>query len=192
MFWFFLLSTETEYGGSNSIFLRIFFDKKYALPYWVVDAVVFHFLKFRGETRFLPVLWHQAFLTFVQRYKEHISTEQKEALMELLKVQFHDKITPEIRRELQHAKCRGEEIEAPMLWKLILLDKSYVFILIEMIANIQRKETKINHIFFTKCRIGIWGVQQYFFADICRQKIRPALPSYWCCSFSFFEISRAN
>ena len=37
--------------------------------------------------------------------------------MELLKVQFHDKITPEIRRELQHAKCRDEEIEEPMLWK---------------------------------------------------------------------------
>jgi len=106
---------EMEYGGSNSIFLRIFFDKKYALPYRVVDAVVFHFLKFRGETRFLPVLWHQAFLTFVQRYKGHISTEQKEALLELLKVQFHDKITPEIRRELQHAKCRDEEIEEPML-----------------------------------------------------------------------------
>ena len=47
---------EMEYGGSNSIFLRIFFDKKYALPYRVVDAVVFHFLKFRGETRFLLVL----------------------------------------------------------------------------------------------------------------------------------------
>ena len=79
------------------------------------DTVVFHFLKFHGETRFLSVLWHQAFLTFVQRYKGHISTEQKEALLELLKVQFHDKITPEIRRELQHAKCRDEEIEEPML-----------------------------------------------------------------------------
>ena len=104
-----------EYGESNSIFLRIFFDKKYALPYRAVDAVVFHFLKFRGETRFLLVLWHQAFLTFVQRYKSHISTEQREALMELLKVQFHDKITLEIRRELQHAKCRDEEIEEPKL-----------------------------------------------------------------------------
>ena len=35
--------------------------------------------------------------------------------MELLKVQFHDKITLEIRRELQHAKCGDEEIEEPML-----------------------------------------------------------------------------
>lgn len=36
---------EMEYSGANSIFLRVFFDKKYALPYRVVDAVVFHFLR---------------------------------------------------------------------------------------------------------------------------------------------------
>jgi len=35
---------EMDYTGANSIFLRIFFDKKYALPYRVVDAAVFHFL----------------------------------------------------------------------------------------------------------------------------------------------------
>jgi len=106
---------EMEYSGANSIFLRIFFDKKYALPYRVVDACVFHFLKFRNEKRELPVLWHQAFLTFVQRYKGHISSEQKEALLELLKFQQHEKITPEIRRELQHAKCRDEEMDEPMM-----------------------------------------------------------------------------
>ena len=59
---------EMEYSGANSIFLRIFFDKKYALPYRVVDSVVFHFIRFRSEKRELPVLWHQALLTFVQRY----------------------------------------------------------------------------------------------------------------------------
>lgn len=37
---------EMDYTGANSIFLRIFLDKKYALPYRVVDAVVFHFLRF--------------------------------------------------------------------------------------------------------------------------------------------------
>ena len=31
--------------GANSIFLRHFFDKKYALPYRVIDAVVYHFLR---------------------------------------------------------------------------------------------------------------------------------------------------
>lgn len=37
---------EMDYSGANSIFLRILIDKKYALPYRVVDAVVFHFLRF--------------------------------------------------------------------------------------------------------------------------------------------------
>ena len=105
---------EMEYSGANSIFLRIFLDKKYALPYRVVDAVVFHFLRFRNEQRELPVLWHQAFLTFVQRYKGHVSSEQRDALLELLKFQFHYKLTEEIRRELQNAKCRDLEIEEPM------------------------------------------------------------------------------
>jgi essential nuclear protein 1 len=36
---------EMEYSGANSIFLRVFFDKKYAMPYRVIDAVVFHFLR---------------------------------------------------------------------------------------------------------------------------------------------------
>merc|ERR1712177_47091 len=93
---------EMEYSGANSIFLRILLDKKYALPYRVVDSVVFHFLNFKSDKRNMPVLWHQALLTFVQRYKSHVSSEQKEALLELLLHQIHHKITPEIRRELQH------------------------------------------------------------------------------------------
>ena len=100
---------EMEYSGACSIFLRILFDKKYALPFRVVDSVVFHFLKFRSERRELPVLWHQSLLTFIQRYKGHISSEQRDALMDLLKFHVHGKITPEIRRELVHAKCRDDE-----------------------------------------------------------------------------------
>ncbi|XP_053600825.1 bystin [Plodia interpunctella] len=101
---------EMDYTGANSIFLRILFDKKYALPYRVVDAVVFHFLRFQMDSRSLPVLWHQALLTFVQRYKADISTEQRDALLELLRKQSHPTITPEIRRELQAAQCRDIEV----------------------------------------------------------------------------------
>ncbi|CAH0722578.1 unnamed protein product, partial [Brenthis ino] len=101
---------EMDYTGANSIFLRILFDKKYALPYRVVDSVVFHFLRFQNEPRMLPVLWHQALLTFVQRYKADISSEQRDALLELLRKQSHPTITQEIRRELQAAKCRDLEI----------------------------------------------------------------------------------
>jgi hypothetical protein len=42
------------------------------------------------------------------------STEQKEALLELLKHQIHHGISPEIRRELFNAKCRDVEIDEPM------------------------------------------------------------------------------
>lgn len=73
---------EMEYTGGNSIFIRILLDKKYALPYRVIDALIHHFTLFKSDTRELPVLWHQALLTFCQRYKEDISTEQKESLME--------------------------------------------------------------------------------------------------------------
>ncbi|CAK1548565.1 unnamed protein product [Leptosia nina] len=101
---------EMDYTGASSIFLRILFDKKYALPYRVVDSVVFHFLRFNNDNRILPVLWHQALLTFVQRYKSDISTEQRDALLELLRKQSHPTITQEIRRELQAAKCRDLEV----------------------------------------------------------------------------------
>ncbi|XP_068969403.1 bystin [Bombus flavifrons] len=110
---------EMDYTGANSIFLRIFLDKKYALPYRVIDAVVFHFLRFERDSRELPVLWHQALLTFVQRYKGDISSEQKEALLGLLRKQSHHTITPEIRRELQHAKCRDIEITEPKLEPMV-------------------------------------------------------------------------
>jgi len=104
---------EMEYSGANSIFLRVLLDKKYALPYRVVDAIVFHFLGFRNEKRELPVLWFQSFLTFAQRYKQDVSSEQKQALLEICKIQCHHAITPEIRRELEHSRCRDKETAEP-------------------------------------------------------------------------------
>lgn len=104
---------EMDYSGANSIFIRIFLDKRYALPYRVIDAAVFHFLRFEHDKREMPVLWHQSLLTFVQRYKNDISSEQKEALYALLRKQNHFKLTPEIRRELQVARCRDGETAEP-------------------------------------------------------------------------------
>ena len=104
---------EMEYSGANSIFIRILLDKRYALPYRVVDAAVFHFLKFEHDKREMPILWHQSFLTFVQRYKNDISTEQRDALINLLRKQSHPKMVNEIRRELLAAKCRDAEMADP-------------------------------------------------------------------------------
>lgn len=105
---------EMQYSGANSIFLRLLIDKKYALPFRVVDALVFHFLAFRTDQRVLPVLWHQSFLAFAQRYKEDLSSEQKEALLELLKFHSHPQISPEIRRELVNSKTRDVEGQQPV------------------------------------------------------------------------------
>ncbi|NWT60161.1 BYST protein, partial [Erythrocercus mccallii] len=102
---------EMQYSGANSVFLRLLIDKKYALPFRVLDALVFHFLAFRREQRLLPVLWHQSLLALAQRYKEDLSSEQKEALLELLKFHSHPQISPEIRRELMNSKTRDVEGE---------------------------------------------------------------------------------
>jgi len=102
---------EMDYSGANSIFLRVMVDKKYTLPYRVIDALANHFVRFAIDDRELPVLWHQALLTFAQRYKSDISAEQRDALLDLLKKHFHPQISPEIRRELLHANSRDVEMD---------------------------------------------------------------------------------
>ncbi|PLW17540.1 hypothetical protein PCANC_06821 [Puccinia coronata f. sp. avenae] len=99
-----------DYTGPTSVFIRVLLDKKYALPYKVIDGLVFHFLSFKRESRQMPVLWHQSFLVFVQRYKSDLTREQKDALLDLLKVKSHPLITQEIRREIFNSVARGEEM----------------------------------------------------------------------------------
>lgn len=120
---------EMEYSGPNSLFIRVLLDKKYALPYKVVDALVFHFLRFSAEGSGvekikshqagaggmrMPVLWHQSLLVFAQRYKQDLTPDQKTALLDLLRVQKHDGIGPEVRRELTTGKARGEMLDEPI------------------------------------------------------------------------------
>lgn len=69
--------------------------------------------RFETDQRKLPVLWHQCFLTFAQRYKTDVSEDQKEALLKLLKVHFHPQITDQIRYEYNNSTCRESEF-APM------------------------------------------------------------------------------
>lgn len=101
---------EMTYSGANSIFMRTLFEKKYALPYRVIDATVFHYAQFQHDHRPLPVLWYQSLLSLVQRYKEDISSEQKQLLLELIRVKCRGSITDEIRREIVHSKCRDDPI----------------------------------------------------------------------------------
>lgn len=118
-------SLSSEGTGAVNIFIRIFLEKKYALPYKVIDSLVFHFLRFRvtdtgtgkdvdmsgkGQPNYsykLPVLWHQSLLVFAQRYRNDITEDQREALLDLLLVRGHKDIGPEVRRELLAGRGRG-------------------------------------------------------------------------------------
>jgi len=106
--------SKMRYNGVTSLFLRILLQKKYALPHRVIDSLVEHFCAFKDETRQLPVLWHQALLTLVQRYKESITRAQKHELKHLMRAQHHHLITTEVRRELFTSRSRGDDPNAPV------------------------------------------------------------------------------
>ncbi|KAI0288277.1 Bystin-domain-containing protein [Russula brevipes] len=99
-----------DYSGPTSLFIRILLDKKHALPYKVLDALVFHFIRLANTQApgTLPVLWHQSLLVLCQRYAAHLAPEQKDALRDVVRKHPHAQITPEVRRELAAAPARGE------------------------------------------------------------------------------------
>ena len=80
------------------VFCGFFFKKKYALPFQTLDTLVFYFLRFKA------ILWtvtlHQCLLLFAQTYRYEINENQRESLLDLLLLQPHSTIMPEIRREL--------------------------------------------------------------------------------------------
>ncbi|KAL5530016.1 ENP1 [Sanghuangporus sanghuang] len=104
-----------DYSGPNFLMIRVLVDKKYALPFKVVDALVFHFIRLsntykakRGESEKLPVLWHQSLLVFTQRYAADLTPDQKDALLDVVRATPHAQISPEVRRELINSSVRGE------------------------------------------------------------------------------------
>ena len=95
------------YAGTTSFFIRALIDKGYALPYRVIDALVDHFTRFTNDERQMPVVWHQALLAFVGRYKHEVRAEDQAALARLVKRQYHYQVSPEVQRELASARSRG-------------------------------------------------------------------------------------
>ena len=91
------LST-VEYSGPTSYFIRVLLSKKYSLPVRVIDAVSEHFLRFTLDERKMPVLWHQALLSFVTLYGKQ--ARSRNDFRELLKAHQHPSITPEVRAKL--------------------------------------------------------------------------------------------
>ncbi|KAF2710069.1 rRNA processing protein-like protein Bystin [Pleomassaria siparia CBS 279.74] len=126
------MSSDPDAAGPVNIFIKALLEKKYALPYKVVDALVFHFLRFRaagassadamdtesvagdlGGSGKLPVIWHQCLLAFAQRYRNDVTEDQREALLDLLLTRGHKTISPEVRRELLEGRGRGVVLEPP-------------------------------------------------------------------------------
>jgi essential nuclear protein 1 len=103
------LALQQEYSGATSIFIKTLLNKKYSLPAPVIGSLVRHFAFFVDTDQLLPVLWHQALLVFVQRYKNEIQDEARESIRRVIKKHYHPKITTEIRRELFGAQAWNEE-----------------------------------------------------------------------------------
>ncbi|XP_057478441.1 bystin-like [Actinidia eriantha] len=100
---------EMEYCGTTSYFIKLLIEKKYDLPYRVIDAMVDHYMKFLEDDRIMPVIWHQLLLAYVQRYKNKLTKEDKVNLNLLVGNQSHKLVTPEILRELNNSRNRGEK-----------------------------------------------------------------------------------
>ena len=82
-------------------FMRLLLMKKYAFPKEVKEKLVNFFLSYYDfDKEKLPVLWHQAFLCFVQHYKFDLSDFEKSKLKELNNRIGHHLISIEISKEL--------------------------------------------------------------------------------------------
>ncbi|KAK3390938.1 Bystin-domain-containing protein [Podospora didyma] len=113
------VSNQSESVSATNFLIKVLLEKRYALPWQCVDSLVFHFIRYAASTRevdmtgnkSLPVIFHQCMLVFAQRYRNDITEDQREALLDLLLSHGHDKIAPEIRRELLAGRGRGVPLE---------------------------------------------------------------------------------
>lgn len=97
------------YSPTNCIFITVLLNKKYTLPYRVIDQMVKFYLGFvNGTQSNLPVVWHQCLLAFVRTYKRQITATQKQSLKILFRTHFHHQITDIVRKELFSVAARGE------------------------------------------------------------------------------------
>lgn len=111
-------SQKLDCVSATNYLLKTLIEKKHALPFQALDALVFHFLRYPAfaqaggaAPRALPVIFHQCLLSFAQRYKTNITEDQREALLDLLLTHGHHQIGPEIRRELVAGRGGGVQVE---------------------------------------------------------------------------------
>ena len=84
-------------------------------------------MRFWDDKRQLPVVWHQALVTFVERYKFEITAKDKVRLRRLTGRQEHYMLTPDVLAELRYERSRGDPDPAapvePKLRKMPVLPR---------------------------------------------------------------------
>lgn len=64
---------DKTYNGPLNIILKVFIEKKLALPAIVLEKIVDWFLSFKNrEMTKMPVLWYQTLLSFSKLYKSKL------------------------------------------------------------------------------------------------------------------------
>jgi len=103
---------EMPYSPARGVFMMDLISKNYALPYRVLDGLVDHFIRYTYDDNFEPnVLWHQILLKFCQLYTRDIASDQREALLQLVKRHKHPQISPEVREVLRKTPSRDIEVK---------------------------------------------------------------------------------
>lgn len=91
------------YTGPASYVIKSLLTKRLALPRRVITGLQQFFVRAREEERRLPLLWHQLLLAFVQLYAKHLDASQRTQVREVLQVQRHALVSPEVEKLLDTA-----------------------------------------------------------------------------------------
>ena len=95
-------------NGKNGIsagalyFIKILLMKKYAIPNQVKENFINFFCDYENFKYDIPVMFHQCFLLFVQRYKNDLNVNEREKLKKKKKKIGHHLIAEEINKELNY------------------------------------------------------------------------------------------
>lgn len=97
-----LKSIQFQYNGPVGVIIKIFIDKKFALPLSVINALAQYFPKFaENSEQIMPVLWFQTILSFAKSYRKYLSEGEKTLLKNLVKKKIkHSALSKEIVKEL--------------------------------------------------------------------------------------------
>ncbi|KAJ2903758.1 bystin [Zalerion maritima] len=125
-------SSTGELASASNMFIKTLIEKRYAMPFQVIDSLVFHFLRTRstdpasvrpgdskddidakGVRLRLPLVWHEALHIFAELYKNDITEDQREELLDLLQTHGHPKFASATRKELLAGRGRGVPAAMP-------------------------------------------------------------------------------